>query len=155
MFDIGWPELLIVAVITVIVVGPKELPKVLRTVMMAVRKVRSMAADFQSTIDDMVRESELDDLRKQVTDPAGLDLESEIKETLDPSGSFDGSFDFDLDEAVAGDTKPIDDVPEAPTEASEMPEVPPEANDVVEAAADAEEVAETAADTGTASRTGS
>ncbi|HJP22709.1 MAG: Sec-independent protein translocase protein TatB [Alphaproteobacteria bacterium] len=118
MFDIGWPELLIVAVITVIVVGPKELPRVLRTIMMAVRKVRGMAADFQSTIDDMVRESELDDLRKQVTDTAGLDLDAEMKETLDPSGSFDGAFDFDIDEAVAGDTKPIEEVMEAPTDSA-------------------------------------
>ncbi|MDP6406370.1 MAG: Sec-independent protein translocase protein TatB [Alphaproteobacteria bacterium] len=124
MFDIGWPELLIVAVITVIVVGPKELPRVLRTIMMAVRKVRGMAADFQSTIDDMVRESELDDLRKQVTDTAGLDLDAEMKETLDPSGSFDGAFDFDIDEAVAGDTKPIEEVMEAPTDSADLAETP-------------------------------
>ncbi|HJM51581.1 MAG TPA: Sec-independent protein translocase protein TatB [Alphaproteobacteria bacterium] len=129
MFDIGWPELLIVAVITVIVVGPKELPRVLRTVMAAVRKIRGMASDFQSTIDDMVRESELDDLRKQVTDTADLGLDAEIKETLDPSGSFDDTFDFDLDEAVAGDTKPIDEVIEAPADTAQS-------DDAAEAPAD-------------------
>ena len=129
MFDIGWPELLIVAVITVIVVGPKELPRVLRTVTGLIRKVRGMASDFQSTIDDMVRESELDDLRKQVTDTADFGLDAEIKETLDPSGSFDDSFDFDLDEAVAGDTKPIDEVIEAPADTAQS-------DDAAEAPAD-------------------
>ncbi|MDP6269725.1 MAG: hypothetical protein QF398_04980, partial [Alphaproteobacteria bacterium] len=67
--------------------------------------------------------------RKQVTDTADLGLDAEIKETLDPSGSFDDTFDFDLDEAVARDTKPIDEVIEAPADTAQS-------DDAAEAPAD-------------------
>lgn len=68
MLDIGWPELFVIGVITLLVVGPRELPKVLRTVSQLVRRARSLASEFQRGVDDMVRDSELSELKKGLTD---------------------------------------------------------------------------------------
>jgi sec-independent protein translocase protein TatB len=66
MFDIGWTEMALVAVVALFVVGPKELPHLLYKLAGYWKKVRGMAREFQSGIDDIIREAELDDLRKQV-----------------------------------------------------------------------------------------
>jgi sec-independent protein translocase protein TatB len=66
MFDIGWSELAVIAVVALIVIGPKDLPKVLRTAGYWMRKVRAMASEFQTSIEQMAREADLEDLRKQV-----------------------------------------------------------------------------------------
>lgn len=86
MFDLGWSELLMIAVITVIVVGPRELPRVLRTVMQGMKKLRSIAGEFQSSIDEMAREADLHDLKKKLEDTSKSDWEKEITDTVDPTG---------------------------------------------------------------------
>ena len=88
MFDIGWQELFLVAVITILVVGPKELPRVLKTVVAGVRKMRGLANDFQRGIDELARETELDDIRKDLEKAADIDLERELEETIDPIGNL-------------------------------------------------------------------
>jgi len=67
MFDLGWSELLLVAVLAIIFVGPKDLPKMMRTVGQYVAKVRAMAREFQSSFDELARETELDELRREVS----------------------------------------------------------------------------------------
>ena len=91
MFDIGWQELFLVAVITILVVGPKELPHVLKTVVGGVRKVRRLANDFQLGIDELARETELDDIRKDLESAADVDLERELEETVDLTGDLANS----------------------------------------------------------------
>jgi sec-independent protein translocase protein TatB len=68
MFDISWTEFLLIGVVALIVIGPKELPAVLRTVGQWTRKVRGMAADFQSQFQEAMREAEMADLKKEVDD---------------------------------------------------------------------------------------
>jgi sec-independent protein translocase protein TatB len=70
MFDISWTEFLLIGVVALIVIGPKELPSVLRTVGQWTRKVRSMASDFQGQFQEAMREAEMADLKKQVDDLA-------------------------------------------------------------------------------------
>jgi len=70
MFDISWTEFLLIGVVALIVIGPKELPGVLRTMGQYTRKVRSMAADFQAQFQEAMREAEMADLKKQVDDIA-------------------------------------------------------------------------------------
>src|SRR5271156_4190606 len=70
MFDISWTEFVLIGVVALIVIGPKELPAVLRTVGQWTRRVRSMAADFQSQFQEAMREAEMADLKKQVDDIA-------------------------------------------------------------------------------------
>lgn len=86
MLDIGWPELAIIALITIIVVGPKEIPRVLRTVTQIMRKVRGMASEFQSGIDELAREAELDDLKKDIEKTASRDLAGDLEQSIDPTG---------------------------------------------------------------------
>lgn len=86
MFDIGWQELFIVAVLALIVVGPKDLPQAIRTITTWVRKARMMARDLQSGVNDMVREAELDGIKDQLTKPQ--DLKKSITDTLDPDGEL-------------------------------------------------------------------
>ena len=66
MFDISWGELILVGMVALIVIGPKELPTVLRTVGQWMTKVRRMAAEFQGQFQEAMREAELSDLKKQV-----------------------------------------------------------------------------------------
>jgi sec-independent protein translocase protein TatB len=70
MFDISWTEFLLIGVVALIVIGPKELPAVMRTMGQWTRKVRSMAADFQGQFQEAMREAEMADLKKQVDDMA-------------------------------------------------------------------------------------
>lgn len=91
MFDLGWSEFMLIAMITVIVVGPKELPRVLRTVTQAIRKVRGLATEFHSTMEEMAREAEVDELTKQIRSANQKDLEQTIANTVDPSGEVGSS----------------------------------------------------------------
>ncbi|MEX2128729.1 MAG: Sec-independent protein translocase protein TatB [Xanthobacteraceae bacterium] len=93
MFDIGWSELVVIGVVALIVIGPKELPGLLRNIGQVMTKLRRMASEFQGQFQDALREAELDDLRKQaekfssdITSAASNPLEkatSEIQSMID------------------------------------------------------------------------
>ncbi|NVO13753.1 MAG: twin-arginine translocase subunit TatB [Rhodoplanes sp.] len=68
MFDIGWSELLLIGVVALIAIGPKELPGVLRAVGQWTGKIRRMAAEFQGQFQEALREAEMADLKKHVDD---------------------------------------------------------------------------------------
>ncbi|HCO90381.1 MAG TPA: twin-arginine translocase subunit TatB, partial [Alphaproteobacteria bacterium] len=68
MPDIGWQELLIIGAIAIIVVGPKELPLLMRTVGRWIGRARAMAADFQRSMDDLAHETELEKLRRSINE---------------------------------------------------------------------------------------
>src|SRR5690242_4397423 len=70
MFDIGWGELLVIGMVALIVIGPKELPGTLRMLGQWMGKVRRMAGEFQNQFHDAMREAELHDLKKEVDDMA-------------------------------------------------------------------------------------
>ena len=66
MFDIGWTELLVIAVVAVVVVGPKDLPRMMRVAGQWMGRARAMADQFRRSFDDMARQSELEELRAEV-----------------------------------------------------------------------------------------
>jgi sec-independent protein translocase protein TatB len=68
MFDIGWGELLLIGIVALIAIGPKELPTVLRTLGQWMAKLRRMASEFQNQFHEAMREAEMADLKKQVDD---------------------------------------------------------------------------------------
>ena len=72
MFDIGWSELVVIAVVALIAIGPKELPGVLRMVGQWVGKARRMASDFQNQFTEAMREAEMADIKKSFDDAAGM-----------------------------------------------------------------------------------
>jgi sec-independent protein translocase protein TatB len=81
MFDIGWSELLVIAVVAIIVVGPKDLPRLMRTFGHYVGKLRHMASDFQRQFEEAVRDSEIDEVRKAMQASA-MDLRAPIDKPL-------------------------------------------------------------------------
>ncbi len=88
MLDIGWAEMAMVALLALIVVGPKDLPKMMRTAGQWMRKARSVAREFQSGLDDMMRESELDEARKAIEKTRKFDVQKEVDSAIDPSGEL-------------------------------------------------------------------
>jgi sec-independent protein translocase protein TatB len=82
MFDMSWGEVLVIGGVALIVIGPKDLPKALRTVGQMTAKVRRMAGEFQAQFNEAMREAELEDIKKQV---AGLnDSVSSLNTSFDP-----------------------------------------------------------------------
>lgn len=93
MFDLGWQEMFLIAVVAIIVVGPKDLPQALRAVTHFVRKARGLAREFQHGIDELVREAELDDIKRQVNNAGKLGYADDLKKAIDPAGSLTEDFD--------------------------------------------------------------
>jgi sec-independent protein translocase protein TatB len=90
MFEIGWGELLLIGVVALLVIGPKELPTVFRTLGQWTNKLRRMASEFQSQFHEAMREAEMGDLKKQVDDMtsqaqsyASFDPVAEVRRELD------------------------------------------------------------------------
>ena len=84
MFDIGWTEMLVIAVVMIVVVGPKDLPQMLRTFGKTTAKLRSMAGDFQKQFNEALKEAELDDVKKSVDELRSLNPAAEIRKQLNP-----------------------------------------------------------------------
>jgi sec-independent protein translocase protein TatB len=101
MFGIDSPEILVIAIVALIVVGPKELPGLLRGWGKWMAKARGMASEFRGHVDEMVRQSELDEVKKQIVDStAGIDLQA-----LDPTREIKSA----LNEGVAEGEKALAD----------------------------------------------
>lgn len=93
MFDIGWTEIMVIAVVALVVIGPKDLPKAIYAVGKWVRKARGVAREFQHHIDDMMREAELDELRQQALKARDMNLTRMVEDTVDPKGTLRSAFD--------------------------------------------------------------
>jgi sec-independent protein translocase protein TatB len=91
MFDIAWSHLLVIALVALVVIGPKDLPRVMRMVGGWVGKARAVAREFQSSLDQMVREAELHEMRKEVEEAGNVDLRRELRDTIDPDREMERS----------------------------------------------------------------
>jgi sec-independent protein translocase protein TatB len=109
MFDIGWSELVVIAVVALIAIGPKELPGVLRTVGQWMGKARKMAAEFQGQFNEAMREAEMADLKKSFDD---------IKDVA--TGFSTGNIMTSLQKDVS-DALKIDDIDKPATSATDAP----------------------------------
>ena len=85
MFDIGWAEMAVIGALLLVVVGPKDLPKVLRTIGYWTGKARSMAREFQRSLDQYAKEAELDEVKKGMDK---LNVRKSIQNTIDPKGAI-------------------------------------------------------------------
>ena len=88
LFDVGWPELMLIGIVALVVIGPKDLPRALRVAGFWVRKARTLSREFQSSIDQMIREAELEEVRQDLQKATEFDLEKEIRSTVDPTGEL-------------------------------------------------------------------
>ncbi len=109
MFDIGWTEMLVVAVVAIIVVGPKDLPGMLRTVGKSVKKIRGMAGDFQRQFDDALKEAELDGVKKSFDDVKSMNPLNQVKDSLNPLKDIESELKEDLKDIDFNDDDGEDD----------------------------------------------
>lgn len=113
MLDIGWSELLIIGIVALVVVGPKDLPKMLRIVGQMLAKVRRMASEFQGQVNEAIREAELEDVKKSVEDlksynPATM-IRNEIDNALAPVTAASQEVASEMARIEAGlDAPPVD-----------------------------------------------
>ena len=87
MLDIGWTEILVITVVALFIVGPKDIPKALRMVGVWIGKLKSLSREFQNTVEDAVRDSELDEVKKQI-ESAKTDFTKGMTETIDSEGEL-------------------------------------------------------------------
>ena len=113
--DFGWTELLVISIVLIVVIGPKDLPKVLRGFGRTMTSVRRMASDFRKQFDDALREAELDDVRRLADDVRSLDPRRQIKDALDPLAEAGREIDADMKKAM-GDTR-LPELPKSPPQA--------------------------------------
>ena len=158
MFDIGWGELVLVGIVALIVIGPKELPTVLRTLGQYMAKIKRMAGEFQGQFQEAMREAEVDDLKKQaedlhssVTDFANIDPLADSQEAIDHAAEGAGepadepTSDAAPDHAEATSSEPVNDAPAPDVEPAAaadvsvpLPEEPPPVSEKDFAAAEPE-----------------
>jgi len=93
MFDLGWSEMLVILVVALIVIGPKDLPKVARQIGRWTGKARAMAREFQRSFDDMAREAELEEIKANLQKMNPANLEHTIRETIDPDRKLEKALD--------------------------------------------------------------
>jgi len=119
VFDIAWSELALIAAVALIVIGPKDLPRVMRNIGQWTRRARAMAADFQRNLDDMMREAELDEIRREVEKVSPADFKANLEKMVDVKG---------IEEAVKIDPSKPAATPEISPEPTVAPTLAPEAS---------------------------
>ena len=129
MFDIAWSELFVILIVALVVVGPKDLPKLMRTAGQWAGRARAMADQFRRSFDEMARQSELDELRAEVNK-----LRTDATEATKPLTDLDYaalgipenpiSLDSHIEDVGAAPPK-LDTAPAAPIEQSPAPQEPP------------------------------
>jgi sec-independent protein translocase protein TatB len=110
MFDLDWSKLALIAVVALVVIGPKDLPRVMRIMGQWMQRARSIAREFQGSLDQMVRESELEEVKRNLDKATSFDVEREIGQTIDPGGELQRS----LSESAL--TNPLLDAPKPGSE---------------------------------------
>ena len=88
MFDFAWSEIALIAVVAMIAIGPKDMPVAIRAVTGWIKKARRMAAEFQTHVDEMVREADLSEVRASINEIRNFDFRGEIEKTIDADGSI-------------------------------------------------------------------
>lgn len=106
MLDIGWTELLVVAVVLIVVVGPKELPHLLRTFGKTMTKLRRMATDFRSQVDEALKEADMDDVSSAVHDVRKLNPANQLRDAINPLRETARDLQSDLKKSTSLDNKP-------------------------------------------------
>jgi sec-independent protein translocase protein TatB len=93
MFDIGWSEMAVIMLVALVVIGPKDLPRLARNLGQWVAKGRAMAREFQRSLEDMAREAELDDVKREIEKVGRTNIKKSIEKTIDPTGDLGRAFD--------------------------------------------------------------
>lgn len=99
MLEVGWSEILVIAIILIVVVGPKDLPAMMRTFGRVMGRVRTMANEFRSQFDEAMREAELDDVRKGLSEVNKYNPTNTIRDAMNPIRQLGQDIKSDLQKA--------------------------------------------------------
>ncbi len=88
MFDFAWSEIALIGVVALVAIGPKDMPVAIKTIADLVKKGRRMAGEFQTHVDEMVREANLHEVRDQIKDLRSLNIRDQITRAVDGDGTL-------------------------------------------------------------------
>ena len=88
MFDFAWSEIALIGAVALIAIGPKDLPVAIKAVTGAIKKARKMASEFQTHVDELVREADLGEVKKNFSELRNFDLRSTVAAAVDPDHSI-------------------------------------------------------------------
>jgi sec-independent protein translocase protein TatB len=88
MFDFAWSELGLIGLVAVIALGPKELPQAMRALGRFTRQARKLAGEFQGHVNELMREAELEEVKRSVEDVSNTNVGAEIDKMFDPDGNI-------------------------------------------------------------------
>lgn len=124
MFGLSWGEIGLIMAVALIVIGPKDLPVALRFVTAMTKKARGMAAEFQSHVDDMMREANLAEVKTEINKLRQFDFKSAVEKQIDPDGSLRAAMPSqDWLQPGAQPVPPVSVAPAVPVE-EDLPESP-------------------------------
>jgi sec-independent protein translocase protein TatB len=134
MFDLSWGEMALVGVVALVVLGPKELPNALRTITNLTKTARKLAGEFQSGVNEIVREADLEDARKVAQGISKGSISKAIEKAVDPTGDLKTTIKgVETEAKAAASTTPVKPVvfPQTPviapppsTSSTPLPETP-------------------------------
>ncbi len=119
MFDFAWSEIALIAIVALIAIGPKDLPIAIKALTRMLKKARRMAAEFQTHVDDLVKEADLHEVRDQINTLRGFNIRREIEKAVDSDGSLRSTFSSNLMDTTP--PKPADPPTETVVAAHETP----------------------------------
>lgn len=115
MFDFAWSELAVIGVVALLVIGPKDLPAAIKTIGEFIRKARRMAGEFQTHVDDMVKDADLQGVRNQIDEIRNFDIKGVVEKEIDRDGSIRSAFSNPFDPSATApsiDLPAVDPLPE-------------------------------------------
>ncbi|HEV7265674.1 MAG TPA: Sec-independent protein translocase protein TatB [Falsiroseomonas sp.] len=92
MLGLDWTELALIAVVAVVIIGPKDLPEAVRGIAKGIQKLRAMAGQFQGQLDEVVREAKLEDVRNQINEIRNFDFRGAVEKEIDRDGDLRKTF---------------------------------------------------------------
>jgi sec-independent protein translocase protein TatB len=92
MLGLDWTELALIAVVAVVIIGPKDLPEAVRGIAKGIQKLRAMAGQFQGQLDEVVREAKLEDVRSQINEIRNFDFRGAVEREIDKDGDLRKTF---------------------------------------------------------------
>jgi len=128
MFDLSWSHILIVLIVALVVVGPKDLPRLMRMVGGWVAKARGMANEFRRSFDEMAKQTELDELRAEIDalrrERPLADVDATLHQSILPPDDLPPAVTEAGAKAAAGTTAPPQDIPEPVHQPGDVPPAP-------------------------------
>src|SRR6202453_1399358 len=124
MFDFAWSEIALIAAVALVVIGPKDLPVALRAISGFVKKARRMAGEFQTHVDEMMRDADMKDVKDSFNQIRNFDFRGTVEKAIDPDHSLRDTFSADPLHAPAVTAEPTVSEP-VPDEYDQEPEPAP------------------------------